>query len=472
MTLPDRLGRRKRSGGGRRASDVPRHAGSSPLLIPYTTFTIAAGVVMLTVATLTMPLTSSIGIGDGSEKGGALFGLGYWIVVALVGSLKVARFRGHGVLTFHLPFVVAAMTLGGPAAAGWVALLGTTELREFREVPWYGVLANHFGLAVSAVAGEFAMDVLRQGLSAAGAGGSQSGDLLAVLLGTVVLTTLSVGLALGVVVLRDRLTVAEFFSVYDGAHRSTAPTEAILGWLLALVYRSVGWWAPIVCAVLVLVIWDAHAAREASRKDPLSGLLNRAGLNVHLERAVKRARRGWESGALVAIDLDGFKGINDTFGHAAGDAVIRATGERLKSATRVTDAAARMGGDEFTIVLLGVDDESVARSLAYRLLATLRAPVPYGKREIAVGASLGVAMLRSGDRSVSVDSLQRLADAAMYEAKRDGGGVHLHGPECPGSTLRPTPSPALVRARRRRARGTRPSPSASAAGSHARLRAP
>jgi diguanylate cyclase (GGDEF)-like protein len=445
MTSPDRSGRRKRSVGGRRASDVPRHAGASPLLIPYTAFTIVAGVVMLAVATATVPLGSAIGLGDGSEKGGALFGLGYWVVVGLVGSLRVAKFRGHGVLTFHLPFVVAAMTLGGPAAAGWVALLGTTERREIREVPWYGVLANHFGLAVSAIAGGFAMDVLRSALAAAGAGGSQSGDLLAVLVGTVVLTTLSIGLALGVVVLRDRLTMAEFFSVYDGAHRSTAPTEAVLGWLLALVYRSVGWWAPIVCAVLVLVIWDAHAAREASRRDPLSGLLNRAGLSAHLERAVRRARRGWEAGAIIAIDLDGFKGINDTFGHDAGDAVIRATGERLTSAIRMTDAAARMGGDEFTVVLLGVDDEPVALALAHRLLATLRAPVAYGKREISVGGSFGVAMLRSGDRHATTDGIQRLADAAMYEAKRAGGGVHLHGPECAGASLRPTPSPALVR---------------------------
>jgi diguanylate cyclase (GGDEF)-like protein len=408
----------------------------SPALYVYTAATIVLGLVVLAWATLVLPISTGIALGGESRPETTLLGLAFWIVVGLLGSVRVSRFSGHGVLTFHLPFVVAAMTLGGPVAAGWVALLATTELRELREVPWFGTLANHAGLAGSAVVGGLVIDIVRDRLVSVGAQGSQGGDLLAVLLGAVAFTTLSVGIAIGVVVLRDRLTVAEFFSVYDGAHRSTAPTETVLGWILALVFRSVGWWAPIVCALLVLLTWDAYGIRESARRDPLTGLFNRVGFHRPLDQAVRRARHRWEAGALVAIDLDGFKAINDTYGHAAGDAILEATGLRLMAATRLTDAAARLGGDEFAVLLLAVDDEAMAEMLARRLLARIREPIMFGGREISVGGSFGVAMLRRGDRSANADDLQRLADAAMYEAKRAGGGVHLHGPDCPGIVTR------------------------------------
>ena len=445
MTPLIRSGRpRRRSGsiGGRRSTDAPRFD-RSPALYIYTALTIVLGLGTLAWATLTTPVSSGIALVGGSGPEMTLIGLGYWIAIGLLGSVRVARYRGHGVLTFHLPFIVAAMTLGGPVAAGWVALLATTELREIREVPWFGTLANHATLAGSAVIGGFIVTLVRTGLASVGASGSQSGDLLAIVLGTTVFTTLSVALAIGVVVLRDRLTVSEFLSVYDGAYRSTAATEAVLGWLLALVFRSVGWWAPIVCAVLVLLIWDAYDAIETARLDPMTGLLTRLGFNRRLDRATRRARHGWEGGALVAIDLDGFKAINDTFGHAAGDAVLRATGARLDRSIRLTDSAARLGGDEFAVLLLGVHDESTAETLARRLLRHVREPIAFAGREIVVGGSFGVAMFRRGDREVSSDALDRLADAAMYEAKRAGGGVHLHGPECPGIPGETSPEAAL-----------------------------
>lgn len=442
---------RRRTGtrGGRRSSDQAPRFDRSPALYLYTAATIAVGIAVLAWATMALPIGPGLALGGASDPGSTLLGLGFWIVIGLLGSIRVSRFRGHGVLTFHLPFVVAAMALGGPVAAGWVALLATTELREIREVPWFGILANHTGLAGSAVVGGLVVTIVRDRLASVGADASQGGELLAVVLGSVVFTTLSVGIALGVVVLRDRLTVAEFFSVYDGAHRSTAATETVLGWVLALVFRSVGWWAPIVCAILVLVTWDAYEILERSWRDSLTGLFNRAGFNRPLDQAIRRTRRGWEAGALIGIDLDGFKAINDTYGHAAGDAMLMATGQRITAATRLTDAAGRLGGDEFAVLLLGVDDERTAMMLAHRLLGRIREPIEFEGRKIAVGGSLGVAMLRRGDRGANADDLQRLADAAMYEAKRAGGGVHLHGPDCPGipglSAMELASSPLVAR---------------------------
>lgn len=437
--------RRAKPGGGRRSSDRSPRGGSRLALYVYAAVLVVAGAVALAGATANLPFEPEIGLGDGPYATRILLGLAFWTVVASLGTSRTSRFRGHFVVTFDVPFVVAAMILGGPVAAGWVALLGTIELRELREAPWYGILANHFSLALAAVAAGLAMLLLRDWTAAAWVGGAAGGELLAVVVGTAVFTSMSTGLTLGVVVLRDRLTVAEFLSVYDGAHRSTAAAEAVLGWLLAVTFRSVGWWATAICGILVLATWDAYAAREASRTDPLSGLLNRRGLGLELDRAIRRARRGWERGVLINIDLDQFKAINDTFGHEAGDAVIAATAERLKAAIRMTDCASRLGGDEFAVLLLGPDDETTALALAQRLLRTIREPIAHGGRTIRVGASFGVAMLRSGDPELTADALQRLTDAAMYEAKRSGGGVHLHGPECPGSTLRSTPSPAYVR---------------------------
>ncbi len=437
--------RRVRAGGGRRSSDRSPRDGSRIALYVYAAIVVVAGAAALAGATATLPFEPEIGLGDGPYATRILLGLAFWTVVASLGTSRTSSFRGHFVVTFDVPFVVAAMTLGGPVAAGWVALLGTIELRELREAPWYGVLANHFSLALAAVAGGLTMLLLRDWTAAAWVGGTAGGELFAVVVGTAVFTTTSTGLTLGAVVLRDHLTVPEFFSVFDRAHRSTAAAEAVLGWLLALTFRSVGWWAAVVCGILVLATWDTYAARETARTDPLSGLLNRRGLGLQLDRAVRRAHRGWERGALVNIDLDGFKAINDTFGHDAGDAVIRVTGERLKAAIRLADSASRLGGDEFAVLFLGPDDENTAQALAHRLLRTIREPISHDGRTIRVGASLGVAMLRSDDPDLTADALQRLADAAMYEAKRAGGGVHFHGPECPGSALRPTPSPAYIR---------------------------
>ncbi len=442
---PSPRARRALPGGGRRSSDRSPRDPSRLAVYVYASILVVAGAAALAGATTTLPFEPGIELGDGPPVTRILLGLAFWTVVACLGTSRTSRFRGHFVVTFDVPFVVAAMTLGGPVAAGWVALLGTIELRELREAPWYGVLANHFGLALAAVAGGLAMFLLRDLTAVAPVGGTAGGELFAVVVGTAVFTTMSTGLTLGAVVLRDHLTVAEFFSVFDRAHRSTAAAEAVLGWLLALTFRSVGWWATVVCGILVLATWDAYAASEAARTDPLSGLLNRRGLGLQLDRAVRRAHRGWERGVLVNIDLDGFKAINDTFGHDAGDAVIRVTGERLKGAIRLADSASRLGGDEFAVVFLGPDDERTALALAHRLLRTIAEPISHEGRTIRVGASLGVAMLRSGDPDLTADALQRLADAAMYEAKRAGGGVHVHGPECPGSTLRPTPSPAYVR---------------------------
>jgi diguanylate cyclase (GGDEF)-like protein len=156
--------------------------------------------------------------------------------------------------------------------------------------------------------------------------------------------------------------------------------------------------------------------------DDLTGLPNRLLLNDRLEQAI-RAQAPF---ALLLLDLDRFKDVNDTLGHQAGDALLRMIGPRLHSALRGRDTLARLGGDEFAILLSNAD-EATARSVAARLLQTLDEPFELNGSSLDVGGSLGVAVYPQHGDAAEV-FLQR-ADVAMYVAKRAGGGLAVYSPE-------------------------------------------
>ena len=157
--------------------------------------------------------------------------------------------------------------------------------------------------------------------------------------------------------------------------------------------------------------------------DPLTGLANRAGLDARLAEEVGRRT----DIAVLLIDLDDFKLVNDAHGHAAGDAMLTAYAKILLAAVRAGDVAARIGGDEFVVLITGVPDGHEAVAAAQRILAlAAAAPVPLGDDLVPVRASIGVANGRAGD---SPKELLLRADVAMYQAKRLGNhGVQLHDP--------------------------------------------
>ena len=152
--------------------------------------------------------------------------------------------------------------------------------------------------------------------------------------------------------------------------------------------------------------------------DPLTRLANRVLVRYRLEHALQQRAQISDSVALIFIDLDNFKYINDSLGHSAGDELLIALADRLRAALRAGDTAARFGGDEFVILLEGLDTPQYAISVAERVLETLRDPFTIDGHEVFTTPSIGIAF--SGAGGGSADELLRHADSAMYEAKRRG----------------------------------------------------
>jgi diguanylate cyclase (GGDEF)-like protein/PAS domain S-box-containing protein len=158
--------------------------------------------------------------------------------------------------------------------------------------------------------------------------------------------------------------------------------------------------------------------RHLAFHDPLSQLPNRALFLDRLEQALARARRHGRPVAVLFLDLDNFKVINDSLGHQAGDALLIETAQRLQGCLRAGDTVARLGGDEFTILLEEVADQDEAIAVAERIAEVLRAPIQVAEREVFVSASIGLALSSAcGDQP---DTLLRNADIALYQAKADG----------------------------------------------------
>ena len=158
--------------------------------------------------------------------------------------------------------------------------------------------------------------------------------------------------------------------------------------------------------------------RHLAHHDSLTGLPNRHLFNDRLDEAIKRGSRSSKILALMFVDLDKFKPINDDLGHEAGDAVLKAVAERLQECVRASDTVARVGGDEFVIVLEGLDDGSAAGMIGEKILERFKDPVPFKKHKCVVGASIGVSLFPQDARRA--DDLVRCADDAMYRVKSAG----------------------------------------------------
>lgn len=170
--------------------------------------------------------------------------------------------------------------------------------------------------------------------------------------------------------------------------------------------------------------WDKEQMMQhMAFHDGLTGLPNRLLFMERLNRLISIAKREVRQIALLFLDLDGFKLVNDTYGHEIGDFVLQAVANRLSSELRDSDTVARFGGDEFVVLLDNPDSHDNVAIIASRLIEVVNIPIQVGIHELNVGTSIGIGMLQNNDQTA--EQLLKLADDAMYDAKKSGKNTFL-----------------------------------------------
>jgi diguanylate cyclase (GGDEF)-like protein/PAS domain S-box-containing protein len=165
--------------------------------------------------------------------------------------------------------------------------------------------------------------------------------------------------------------------------------------------------------------------RRVAHHDSLTGLPNRLLFNDRLDQSISLAKRDARRFALLYLDLDRFKAVNDTLGHAAGDVLLQAVAARIRDEVRESDTVARIGGDEFAVILPDIAGREEAQTVARKIIAALGPPFPLGSqgRKAEIGTSIGIALYP--EDGLDADALVRAADAAMYAAKQGEGGLRF-----------------------------------------------
>ena len=406
----------------------------------YTTFQIILGFGALILVSVALPVRDAIGVDSPrfAPEVNQILGVAFWVVLALAGSALFVQRPEGGIVTLDLPFVVAATVLGGPVAGGWVAMVGSFEVRELK-LPWYGVLANHSMATLPAVvAGLVWLDV-GGWLQALVPFSPAAQYLVAALIAAAIVVLLGSGLAIESLALRTGRSFRDVAGDFGLGYRATMAAEAVVAWLMIVVYLAVGWWAPIVGVIAIIAIWRAYGADTAQQNlthDAMTGLLNADAFDRRLADALGRpGRRRSARVAVVRIDLNEFRRINDRYGRDVGDEVLRRAGRRIRGAIRTFDLAARLTKDDFVVLLLDMPDASAAERIAGRIHREITRPIKSGEDgAIEIGASLGVAF-GSGERpdpdngSSAAQPLLGRAAIALRRAQRSGGGIYMDDEE-------------------------------------------
>ncbi len=380
--------------------------------VPVTATLLAITCVLVIAAALLTRVDPAISVLPGSTSVfGVGLGIGFWTIVTLAAvSVSLDTPGGSHVSVGVVPLVAAA-ALGGPLVAVWVALVGSTEVRELKRLPPALGVANHLHAALPVLVVTLALEPLRPSLLAAGA--APLGLAVSLLTGVVYLIT-NGWLALWYVARLDARRVPGLFRRQIRTYAALL-SFIPLAWLAAEVYVLVAWWAVLVLGGLV-AIWQLLTRQDAvyreANEDRLTGLLNRRGLE---ERLGQHHRSSVPVG-VVYLDLDGFKPVNDRHGHDAGDRLLTTIGQRLASVVRPDDIVARMGGDEFVVVLPEIGGAGALDLVAARIRDAVAEPCLVSGRSLRVTASIGTA-LGSTNGLPEINALLIEADEAMFRNK-------------------------------------------------------
>ena len=376
----------------------------------YTGVEIAAGSLALAWAVVSCPLTPAISFTGDDRPLALLLGLAFWVAFGLFGGTRVGSIHGFGVLTFHLPFMLAAAALGGPAAGGAVAFLSATELRELREVPWYGMLANHASFALGGVVSGLVIVAADDRLGLLGLGPEPTA-LLAFVLGAAAFVLITNVLSAATATLRDPSGLGEVVAAFTGTFRTTIVTEVVVGWLLALTYRMVGWWAAVVAVIIVLQLMRQLGEDAYVEDDPPTRLLD---YGRFLQRT--RAAADVRPLAYLVIRLEGWRSFVDARGHEAAEALATSVGRAIAGAMFVRDEATRSPEGDWHVLLLrdGLGGTVKAARKQYTAVSAVVASVGAGA---FIAARIGGGVTE--ERGVHLRGPADLAEQALFRAQRE-----------------------------------------------------
>jgi diguanylate cyclase (GGDEF)-like protein len=389
----------------------------------YVTATIVAGV----AASAALLATEARDVGTIASPELAVFAL-----CALVGELmplKVFTRGAEGEVTTSTCFAVAMMIAGGPIA-GLAGLAAANLVADaLRRKPAKKIAFNLAQYAIT-FACSGAVLQLTTALPRAGVPHLQPADLPGVLLAAATFFVVNTALVAAVIALSQGASVFRYLAQDLFFQASTA--GLLLG-LSPVVVLAADFFLPAM-ALLFLPLFAVHrGGREAIAKehqalhDALTGLPNRELFRDRIDQAVRTARRGGEISAVMLMDLDHFKEINDTLGHHHGDRLLEEVARRLEAALRDSDTVARLGGDEFGILLPRIAHADDAIVVVEQILANLREPFSVDEMRLEIDASIGIAVHPvHGD---DVETLVQRADIAMYSAKQSGRGYAIFEPE-------------------------------------------
>jgi diguanylate cyclase (GGDEF)-like protein len=381
-------------------------------------FLIAGGALLGVVCTT--PLWSQIGIGEGSSS--LILGLGFWTVIALIASAATVRTHTGTSIDAGTAPLMAATVLGGPLAGAFVGFFGTFQARELKGgIPVYGVFGNHLAIALPTAISGLVMATL--GIQ----GASPSRALIISVVG--VCTQMLLNRSCVTIISwcrRGGNAIPEMLSTI-----SSDLSTGIIGGVMAQMCLQAGVWTILLFTPLLLLVREAMisaqlslnntALEEAVRTDSLTGLGNRLRLNEDLITLTASLSRSGRRAALVILDLDHFKLVNDLSGHLIGDEALRAVAAALRAGSRASDRLYRYGGEEFLVLTEDTDSSGVS-VLASRLVETVSSaaiPHPGNAPYSVVTISAGFALIEPHGFETA-DQALRTADAALFEAKAAG----------------------------------------------------
>jgi len=327
--------------------------------------------------------------------------------------------------TFMMALLLIAPPMTAVAIAGAVSLIGDVAFRK----PFIRVLFNLGEIVLSLSLAAAVLDLSGQSQALRLDATPSFVWFIAFLVAGTIVFVVSNALTCTVIALHQALPVNQLLREFGPVNISTD------GVLLCLspVFVAVGERSIVQVPLVLVAIWTVYRTAELAQMrrneathDMLTQLPNRRLFDEHLHRAVLSARRTGQRVAVVLIDLDGFKAINDRLGHDVGDEVLRSVAARMGGACRSSDLLARIGGDEFALVLPCIGTVTAAVAVAERVRATLAEACMVQDFPVLVSASFGVAVLP--DHAADAESLLRRADETMYSAKYGARGVAVFEP--------------------------------------------